>query len=69
VYAVSASTLTTTELGRLLSDQAFGKDILHLLARCDLVKYEASSASLADAQQLWWETLTVFEKLQQTDVT
>jgi hypothetical protein len=69
VYAVSASTLTTTELGRLLSDQPFGKDILNLLARCDLVKYEASSVSLADAQQLWWEALMVFEKLQQTDVT
>jgi hypothetical protein len=69
VYAVSANTLTTTEVGCLLSDQPFGKDILDLLARCDLVKYEASSASLSDVQQLWWEALTVFEKLQQTDVT
>jgi hypothetical protein len=69
VYAVSASTLTTTEVGSLLSDQPFGKDILHLLARCDLVKYEAPSVSLSDVQQLWWEALTVFEKLQQTDVT
>jgi hypothetical protein len=69
VYAVSASTLTTTELGRLLSDQPFVKDILNVLARCDLVKYDVPSASPSEARQLWWEALTVFEKLQQTDAT
>ena len=69
VCAVSASTLTTTELGLLLSDHPFGKEILNVLACCDLVKYDSPAASLADVRQLWWETLTVFEKLQQTDVT
>ena len=68
VYAVSANTLTTAELGLLLSDQPWGQEILNLLARCDLVKYDCPSESLSDARQLWWEALTIFEKLQQTDV-
>jgi hypothetical protein len=69
VSAVSASTLTTTELGLLLSNQPCGQEILSLLERCDLAKYDSPSESLSDTRQLWWEALMLFEKLQQTDIT
>ena len=42
VYGVSASTLTTTELGLLLRTNPVGKEILILLERCDLVEIRLS---------------------------
>jgi hypothetical protein len=68
-YAVSANTLTTTELGAFLHDKPCGKEMLDILERCDTVKYEPPPAARTDERQLWWETITVFEKLQKTDVS
>ena len=68
-YAISANTLTTIELGAFLHDKACGKEMLDILERCDTVKYEPPSAAQTDERQLWWEAITVFEKLQKTDVS
>jgi hypothetical protein len=68
-YGLSASTLTTTELEALLHEQPYGKELGDLLERCDTLKYEAPAGCQADAWQLWWEAITVFEKLQHTEVS
>jgi hypothetical protein len=68
-HGVSASTLTTSELRDLLHESPYGKELSDLLARCDTIKYESPSASRADARQLWWEAITVFEKLYNTEVS
>jgi hypothetical protein len=67
-YGISAKSLTTREMTALLHDKALGKDILDILDRCDALKYEPPSHSQEDVRQLWWETMTVFEKLQKTDI-
>jgi hypothetical protein len=67
-HAISANTLTTTELGVFLHDKPCGKELLAILERCDTVKYEPPLAAQMDERQLWWETITVFEKLQKTDI-
>jgi hypothetical protein len=68
-YTISAHTLTTTELGAFLHDKPCGKELLDLLERCDSVKYEPPLAAHTDERQLWWETISVFEKLQHTEVS
>ena len=69
IYGVSTSTLTTSELAGLLHEAPYGKELSDLLARCDTLKYEAPAAGQADARQLWWEAITVFEKLHNTEVS
>jgi hypothetical protein len=66
-YGVSAKSLTTREMTALLHDKPLGKEILDILDRCDALKYEPPSNSQEDERQVWWEAMTVFEKLQKTD--
>jgi hypothetical protein len=64
---VAASTLTTTELAALIHDKPFCQDLLSILERCDALKYQTPDWSQTEARQLWWEALTLFEKLQKAD--
>ena len=64
VYALPALTLTTAELQQALSDTPYGPALCDLLARCDHLTYQAPSSIDAEEQQLWWEAITLFEKLQ-----
>ncbi|WP_218673684.1 hypothetical protein, partial [Candidatus Entotheonella palauensis] len=64
-YGALALMLTTTELQDLLRDQPCGPELFDLLVRCDALKYQAPSAAQAEEQQLWWEAMTLFEKLEQ----
>jgi hypothetical protein len=64
-----ASTLTTTELAVVLHNKPFYKDILYLLERCDTLKYQVPIDTSAAEQQLWWEAMTLFEKLQKADAS
>ena len=67
-FGVPAGPLTTTELAAVLPDKPFYKDILYALERCDALKYQAPTAADAEERHLWWETMTLFEKLQKADV-
>jgi hypothetical protein len=62
-----ANTLTTTELAVVLYNKPFYKDILYLLERCDTLKYQAPTDTSVEERQLWWEAMTLFEKLQKDD--
>jgi hypothetical protein len=64
---VPARTLTTTELAALLQDTPFCQDLLSILERCDTLTYQTPDLFQPEARQLWWEALTVFEKLQKAD--
>ena len=62
-----ANTLTTTELAVMLPDKPFYKDLLYLLERCDTLKYQAPTDTNTEERQLWWEAMTLFEKLQKAE--
>jgi hypothetical protein len=62
---ISARVLTNSELVPLLQDQLLGKELLRLLERCDTLKYQESLWSQTEERQLWWEAITLFEKLQE----
>lgn len=64
---IPASTLTTTELATALHDRPLYKDILYALERCDTLRYQAPDAAGVEERHLWWETITLFEKLQKAD--
>jgi hypothetical protein len=64
-YGVFALTLTTAELRDSLRDKRCGPELFDLLVRCDDLKYQAPSSAYAEEQQLWWDAMTLFEKLQQ----
>jgi hypothetical protein len=68
-YGVLASTLTTSQLQELLEEVPYGKELSDLLACCDAIKYESPAHGVVDARQLWWEAITVFEKLHNTEVS
>jgi hypothetical protein len=59
----SAASLTSSELASLLQEQPLGKELLQLLERCDAVKYQEPLCSQTEERQLWWEAITLFEKL------
>jgi hypothetical protein len=61
---IPANTLTTTELAVVLHDKPFYKDILDLFERCDTLKYQAPTDTSAEERQLWWDAMTLFERLQ-----
>jgi hypothetical protein len=67
-YGIPASTLTTAEVAAMLHDKPFYKDILYALERCDALRYQAPVATGVEEQHLWWEAMTLFEKLQKADV-
>jgi hypothetical protein len=60
---ISAASLTSPELASRLQGQRLGKELLQLLERCDAVKYQEPSYSQIEEWQLWWEAITLFEKL------
>ena len=64
-HGVFALTLTTAELRDSLRDKRCGPELFDLLVRCDDLKYQAPSSAYAEEQQLWWDAMTLFEKLQQ----
>lgn len=64
-YGALALMLTTTELQDLLQGKSCGPELYDLLVRCDALKYQAPSAANPEEQQLWWEAMTLFEKLEQ----
>lgn len=64
-YGVSTPMLTTTELLDLLHDKPGGPELSDILVRCDDLKYQAPFAANAEEQQLWWEAITWFEKVEQ----
>ncbi|WP_089940423.1 hypothetical protein [Candidatus Entotheonella palauensis] len=64
-YGALALMLTTTELQDLLRGKRCGPELFDILVRCDALKYQAPSAASAEEQQLWWEAMTLFEKLEQ----
>ncbi len=64
-YALPALTLTTAELTEPLHDMPDGPELLDILKRCDDLTYQAPTSSSAEEQQLWWEAMTLFEKLPQ----
>ena len=64
-YDVSASTLTTPELAAQLSSTPHTPDILRLLEQCEALRYQPASAPSAVGQELWQDTITLFEKLQE----
>lgn len=65
---VPARTLTHTELASLLQDKPLGTEILYLLERCDALKYQAPACAQDEEGSLWWEAMTLFEKLQEDDM-
>lgn len=56
--------LTTAELQDLLHDTRCGPELFDILVRCDNLQYQAPSDANAEEQQLWWEAIALFEKLQ-----
>jgi hypothetical protein len=60
---VQAFTLTTAELMHCLNGTPFSQEILHLLERCDALKYRPSSVSAHEEQQLWRTAMGLFAQL------
>jgi hypothetical protein len=63
-FEIPAFTLTIVELVPLLNGVPFSEEILFLLERCAALKYAPPTASQAEERELWWETITLFAKLQ-----
>ncbi len=61
---VTAYTLTPTELASRLNGTPYAEELLSLLQRCDVLKYQPHAA-VTEEQQLWEETLALFEQLNQ----
>ncbi len=59
---VTAYTLTPTELASRLNGTPYAEELLSLLQRCDVLKYQPHAAD-TEEQQLWEETLALFEQL------
>ena len=64
IYQVPAFTLTTSELATQLNGAAQAQDIVGLLQQCEALKYQSPSVPPAVERELWWNTITLFEKLQ-----
>ncbi len=64
-YGVPAFAMTSQELANHLPDTPWRQELLALLRRCDCYKYQPPTASEAEEQELLWDTLLLFEKLQQ----
>jgi hypothetical protein len=64
IYQVPAFTLTTSELATQLNGAAQAQDIVRLLQQCETLKYQSPSVPPAVERELWWNTITLFEKLQ-----
>jgi hypothetical protein len=68
-YGVSAFTSTCAELAVLLHDRVLGPELVFILERCDAFKYDPYTNSPGEERQLWWETITLFEKLQEVQLS
>jgi hypothetical protein len=64
IYQVPAFTLTTSELATQLGGISQAQDILRLLQQCEALKYQSPSVPPAVEREIWWNTITLFEKLQ-----
>ncbi len=65
ILPLPVASLTTAELATHLESRPGGSELLYLLERCDALKYQLPCDSQAEAQQLWWEALALFEKFHQ----
>ena len=63
-YQVSALTLTTAELEQQLNGAPHAKELLDLLERCMVLKYQPASASVAAERDLCQQAVELFETLQ-----
>jgi hypothetical protein len=66
-FAIPAFALTTRELAAHLNDKPFCQDLLCILDRCDILKYQPAAETQEEERQLWWEAMMVFEKLHKVD--
>jgi hypothetical protein len=64
IYQVPAFTLTTSELATQLGGTSQAQDIVRLLQQCEALKYQSPLVPPAVERALWWNTITLFEKLQ-----
>lgn len=63
-YSIPAFTSTISELALYVSQHPFAEELLHLLNRCEAVKYQPLEMSRMEERQLWWEAIALFEKKQ-----
>jgi hypothetical protein len=64
-FGIPAFTWTTAELTAYLNGTPLSQELLFILEQCDTLKYAPPSASLAEERELWWEAMTLFQKLQE----